>query len=93
MQQYILIYDPRILKVMDVSVEEGLWEYLDMEDRKMLRGMLVDLLLQRDWNVAARKGEGWSKEIGEAKARKQTDAPQKEDVWINLYYSRVVCMT
>jgi hypothetical protein len=43
--------------------------------------------------VAARKGEGWSKEIGEAKPRKQTEAPQKEDVWINLYYIREVCMT
>jgi len=35
----------------------------------------VNLLLQRNWNVEASKGEGWSKEIGEAKARKQTEAP------------------
>lgn len=77
MQQHILIYDPRILKGMDVSVEEDLWEYLDVEERKVLRGLLVDLLLQRNWNVAASKGEGWSKEIGEAKARKQTEAPYR----------------
>jgi hypothetical protein len=62
---------------MDVLVEEGLWEYLGIEERKMLRGMLVDLLLHRNLNVAASKGEGWRKEIGEAKARKQTEAPYR----------------
>jgi len=89
MQQHILLYDPRILKVMDVSVLEGLWEYLDVEEMKVLWGMLVDLLLQRNWNVAASKAKGWSNEIGEAKARKDWSSIQKEDVWINLYYSRV----
>lgn len=42
--------------------------------------------------MAASKAKGWSNEIGEAKARKDWSSIQKEDVWINLYYSKVGCM-
>jgi hypothetical protein len=55
--------------VIDVSVEKDWWEDLDIEERNLLRGMLADLLLQRNWNVVASKGVGWSKEIGKTRAR------------------------
>ena len=35
----------------------------------------VDLLQTRHWKAAARKAEGWMKEIGEAIARKWDEAP------------------
>ena len=31
-----------------------------------------------NWKAAARKGEGWSKEIGEATTRKRNEAPKKK---------------
>jgi len=35
----------------------------------------IDLLHIRNWKMAARKRKGWRKEIGEAMARKQAEAP------------------
>ena len=44
----------------------GRWDYDVWRDA-------IDLFHIRNWKMAARKREGWSKEIGEAMARKQTE--------------------
>jgi hypothetical protein len=40
----------------------------------------VDLLQMWGWKVAAKKREGWRKEIGEAMARKRAEAAQKKSM-------------
>ena len=50
------------------------------------------MLQIRNWKVAARKTEGWRKEIGEAMARQGVEAPQKEEKNCNHRTTKLIIL-